>query len=60
MKYLWPKLWNTAIPEQNAITSIPAHSESNLLQYLFYFMSCYYISSKITTARTLLRNYRTL
>ena len=29
MKYLWPKLWNTVIPEQNAIT-LPARANNNL------------------------------
>ena len=28
-KYLWPKLWNTVIPEQNAIT-LPARANNNL------------------------------
>ena len=29
MKYLWPKLWNTVITEQNAIT-LPARANNNL------------------------------
>ena len=29
MKYLWPKLWNTVIPEKNAIT-LPAWANNNL------------------------------
>ena len=29
MKYLWPKLWNTLIPEQNAIT-LPSRANNNL------------------------------
>ena len=30
MKYLWPKLWNTVIPEQNAIITLPARANNNL------------------------------